>query len=131
MRFELCTFEFRLKAKHRNRVSILSATHFNAVVADRAMWASGRPVELARDAPLHPDSDAVDLDVAIQRCPEIVVTVFVGVRYIVKWSVLISFFQHLEKINNGFVNHNILRMFRKFSLQSFVHAFAIRLPIIC
>jgi len=55
----------------------------DAVVADGAVAAPRRPIELARDTPLHPHCDSVDLHVAVQRSSEIIVSVFVrtGTRY--------------------------------------------------
>ena len=41
------------------------------------MGAPGRAVELAGDAPLHADRDAVDLHVPVERGPEVVVSVLV------------------------------------------------------
>ena len=72
----------------------------DAVVADGAVAAPRRSIELtsdtpccgsvslssrdlARDTPLHPHCDSVDLHVAVQRSSEIIVSVFVrtGTRY--------------------------------------------------
>jgi hypothetical protein len=55
----------------------------NAVVADGAVAAPRRPIELTSDTPLHPHCDSVDLHVAVQRSSEIIVSVFVrtGARY--------------------------------------------------
>ena len=72
----------------------------DAVVADGTVTAPRRPIELtsdtpccrsvslsardlARDTPLHPHCDSVDLHVAVQRSSEIIVSVFVrtGARY--------------------------------------------------
>ena len=72
----------------------------DAVVADGTVAAPRRPIELtsdtpccrsvslsardlARDTPLHPHCDSVDLHVAVQRSSEIIVSVFVrtGARY--------------------------------------------------
>lgn len=50
----------------------------NAVIADGAVRAPGRPVELARDAPLHAHRNAVDFGIFVQRRPELVLAVFVG-----------------------------------------------------
>ena len=57
--------------------------YLNAVVADTAVTTAGRPIELAGDAPLHPHGDPVDLDVPVERRPEIVISVLVwaGSRY--------------------------------------------------
>jgi len=49
----------------------------NAVVADRAVTAARRSIELASDTPLHPHCDPVDFNVPVERSPEIVVPVFV------------------------------------------------------
>ena len=54
--------------------------HLNAVVANGAVRAPRRAIKLAGDAPLHPDGDAVDLHVAVQRRPEVVVPILVGAR---------------------------------------------------
>ena len=40
----------------------------NAVVANRAVAAPGRAVELAGDAPLHPHCDTVDLNIPEISC---------------------------------------------------------------
>ena len=48
-----------------------------AVVTDTAVAAPRRSVELTGDTPLHPYSDPVDLDVPIERSPEIVISVLV------------------------------------------------------
>lgn len=55
----------------------------DAVVADRAVAAPGRPIELASDTPLHSHCDSVDLNVSIERSSKIIVPVFVrtGTRY--------------------------------------------------
>jgi len=50
----------------------------DTVVADGAMRAPWWSVELARDTPLHPNGDAIDLYVLVEGCPEVVVLVFVG-----------------------------------------------------
>ena len=57
--------------------------HLYAAVADGAVGAPWRPVELTGDAPLHPHGDPVDLDVPVERRPEIVISVLVwaGSRY--------------------------------------------------
>ncbi len=52
--------------------------HLDAVVAHGAVRAARRAVELAGDAPLHADGDAVDLHVAVERGAEVVVAVLVG-----------------------------------------------------
>ena len=54
--------------------------HLYAVVTDAAVGAARRAVELARGAPLHPDGDAADLHVLVQRQPEVVIAVLVRRR---------------------------------------------------
>ena len=47
-----------------------------AVVAFATVRTPGRPVELAGYAPLHPDGDAIHLDVLKERRPKVVVVFF-------------------------------------------------------
>jgi len=49
----------------------------NAVVADRAVAAARRSIELAGDTPLHPHCDPVDLNIPVERSTKIIVPVFV------------------------------------------------------
>ena len=51
--------------------------YLDAVVADTAVTAPRRPVELTGDAPLHPYGDPVDLHIPVERSPEIVISVLV------------------------------------------------------
>jgi len=53
-------------------------THLYAVVADGAVGAAGRAVELTGDAPLHLDGDAVDLGILVERGAQLLLAVFVG-----------------------------------------------------
>ena len=50
------------------------------MVTDAAVGAARRAVELAGGAPLHPDGDAADLHVLVQRQPEVVIAVLVRRR---------------------------------------------------
>ena len=52
--------------------------YLDAVIADTAVTAPGRPVELAGDAPLHPHGDPVNLHIPVERRPEVVIAVLVG-----------------------------------------------------
>ena len=52
----------------------------DAVVADGAVRAARRAVELARHAPLHAHGDAVDVHVAVEGRAEVVVAVLVSTR---------------------------------------------------
>lgn len=52
----------------------------DAVIADRAVRAARRSVELTGDAPLHAHGDAIDLGVLVQRRPELVFAVLVWWR---------------------------------------------------
>lgn len=56
-------------------------TNLHAVVADAAVRAARRPVEVAGGAPLHPDLDAFDLHVLVERRAEVVVLVLVLVGW--------------------------------------------------
>lgn len=56
-------------------------THLHAVVTDAAVRAAGRPVEMAGGAPLHPDLNALDLHVFVERRSEIIVLVLVFIRW--------------------------------------------------
>jgi len=49
----------------------------NAVVANRAVAAPGRAVELAGDAPLHPHRDPIDLNIAVEGSAEVIVSILV------------------------------------------------------
>lgn len=51
------------------------------MIADGAVRAARRPVELARDTPLHPHGDAVDLHAAVQRRSKVVFSIFVRWRW--------------------------------------------------
>ena len=53
-------------------------SYLDTVVADGAMRAPWWSVELARDTPLHPDGDTIDLYVLVEGCPKVIVLVFVG-----------------------------------------------------
>lgn len=52
-------------------------TCLDTMVAHAAMRTSGRTIELARNAPFHTNSDAVNVDVLVERRPEVVLPVFV------------------------------------------------------
>lgn len=56
-------------------------THLHTVVTDAAVRAAGRPVEMAGGAPLHPDLNALDLHVLVERCSEIIILVLVFIRW--------------------------------------------------
>lgn len=47
------------------------------MIADGAVGASGRTIELASDAPLHAHRNPIDVRVLVQRGPELVLTVLV------------------------------------------------------
>lgn len=66
-------FEFSLEMKKRLRY----CTCLYAVIADGAVGASGRAIELASDAPLHAHRNPIDVRVLVQRGPELVLTVLV------------------------------------------------------
>lgn len=55
-------------------------THLHTVVTDAAVRAARRPVEVTGGAPLHPDLNALDLHVLVERRSEIIVLVLVLVR---------------------------------------------------
>lgn len=55
-------------------------THLHAVVTDTAVGAAWRPVEVTGGAPLHPDLNALDLHVLVERRSEIIVLVLVLIR---------------------------------------------------
>jgi len=55
--------------------------YLDAVVADGAVGAPRRPVELARHAPLHPDRYPIDLDISVEGCPKVVVPVLVRTSF--------------------------------------------------
>lgn len=70
-----------LKAYARVSVVFLhSRTHLHAVVTDAAVRAARRPVEMAGGAPFHPDLNALNLHVLVERRSEIIVLVFILVR---------------------------------------------------
>lgn len=56
-------------------------THLHAVVTDTAVGAARRPVEVTGGAPLHPDLNALDLHILVERRSEIIVLVLVLIRY--------------------------------------------------
>jgi len=51
--------------------------YLNAVVADAAVGAPWRPIELASDAPFHPNRDAIDLHISVKRGSEVIISVLV------------------------------------------------------
>lgn len=53
--------------------------YLHAVVADAAVGAAGRAVEVAGGAPLHPYLDSFDLHVLVQRRAEVVVLILIFV----------------------------------------------------
>ena len=55
-------------------------THLHTVVTDAAVRAARRPVEVTGGAPLHPDLNALDLHVLVERRSEIIVLVLVLIR---------------------------------------------------
>lgn len=59
---------------------LYSHTHLHTVVADAAVRAARRPVEVTGGAPLHPDLNALDLHVLVEWCPEIILLILVLVR---------------------------------------------------
>lgn len=48
------------------------------MIADRAVGAAGRAIELAGDAPLHLDGDAIDLGILVEGGAQLLFAVFVG-----------------------------------------------------
>lgn len=60
--------------------SVFTRTHLHTVVTDAAVRAARRPVEVTGGAPLHPDLNALDLHVLVERRSEIIVLVLVLVR---------------------------------------------------
>ncbi len=55
-------------------------THLHTVVTDAAVRAARRPVEVTGGAPLHPNLNALDLHILVERRSEIIVLVLVLVR---------------------------------------------------
>lgn len=49
----------------------------NAVVANTAVTAPGRSVELASDTPLHTNRDSIDLNISVERSSEIIIPVLI------------------------------------------------------
>lgn len=82
----------RQRDEEHEEVSVVSATnavvdprtvmveHLDAVIANGAMRTPRRSVELAGNAPLHANSDAVDVNVPVQGSAEIVFSILVGTR---------------------------------------------------
>lgn len=56
-------------------------TNLHTVITNAAVGAAGRPVKMARSAPLHPDLDALYVHVLVQRSAELVVLVLVLVGW--------------------------------------------------
>lgn len=51
--------------------------YLDAFVADGAVGTPRGPVELAGDAPLHPDCHSVDVHILVERRPKVVVFVLI------------------------------------------------------
>jgi hypothetical protein len=63
--------------KRSEKYSIL---YLDTLIANGAMWAPRRSVELASDAPLHPHCHSVNIHIFIQRSAEVVIFVLVRRR---------------------------------------------------
>lgn len=59
----------------------LYASHLHTVVTHAAVWAARRSVEVARGTPLHPHLNSLYLHVFIKRSSEVIVFVFVLIRW--------------------------------------------------
>ena len=65
------------KVQQKVKLILIGSPHLYTMVTNRAVGASGRPVEMASDTPFHPDCDPINLDILIKWSTEVIVAILI------------------------------------------------------